>query len=94
MTPQVEVEPAASPPGAPLGTPQREEGPFIPTKLQKRILDALCQKALTLDALTAKVKSERRAVHRAMKQLRDLQLVAHKRRLGYFRPDAPPPPKS
>jgi DeoR/GlpR family transcriptional regulator of sugar metabolism len=70
-----------------------DETPFIPTELQERILEALKQKALTLDALAQKLKTERSTLHRdGIKELMIEEKIANNRRVGgYYRPDAPPP---
>jgi hypothetical protein len=67
--------------------------PFIPTALQKAILDSLNGRALTKQALAnavCKGDAGRLYRHGDLKELRDLKLVAHKNRVGFFRPDAPP----
>jgi hypothetical protein len=76
------------PPSAPGNDP-----PFIPSELHERILAALDQKALTLDALAAKLKVERSALYRdGIKELRQRGRIANHRRVGgYYRADALPP---
>jgi hypothetical protein len=66
---------------------------FIPSDLQERILEALDQKALTLDALVSKLHVDRRTLHRnGIKELMQLGMIGNDRRVGgYYRPDAPPP---
>jgi DNA-binding IclR family transcriptional regulator len=60
--------------------------------LQEGILQLLDQKALTLDALVAKLGVDRSNLHRyGIKELKQRGLVANHRRVGYYRPDAPPP---
>jgi hypothetical protein len=67
------------------------EPPFIATELQERILEALHGKALTLDALAEKLKTDRSALHRdGLKELMQLGRIANVRRVGYYRTDAPP----
>jgi len=72
--------------------PSPNPDPFIPTSLQERILSALEQKALTLDALALKLKEDRSRVHRdGLKELQLRNLVKNNRRVGgYYRPDSPP----
>ncbi len=79
---------AAHPPSSPAN-----ETPFIPSELQQSILEALDQKALTLDALVAKLSVDRSTLHRnGIKELSQRGLIHNNRRVGgYYRPDAPPP---
>jgi hypothetical protein len=67
--------------------------PFLPSDLHERILEALDQKALTLDALAIKLDVERSTLHRdGLKELKRRGLIANNRRAGgYYRADAPPP---
>jgi biotin operon repressor len=74
--------------------PSRQtDAPFIPTELQRRILQKLDGKVLTLDALAQKLETDRSRVHRdGIKELKDRGFVKNNRRLGgYYRPDSPPP---
>jgi hypothetical protein len=66
---------------------------FIPSQLQERILEALDQKALTLDALACKLHVDRSTLHRnGIKELMKRGRIDKNRRAGgYYRPDAPPP---
>jgi hypothetical protein len=82
--------PAAGPPPAQA---TEQELPFIPTELQGRILQALDGKAMTLDALAAKLDVDRSTLYRfGVKELKARGLIANNRRVGgYYRPDAPPP---
>lgn len=64
---------------------------FIPTQAQQDILEALDGKALTGDALAAKLDVDRRGVMRSLAELREHGLVENRQRVGYYRPDAPPP---
>jgi hypothetical protein len=67
--------------------------PFVPTPLQKRILDALAGKAMKADKLADAVKVDRRRLFRdGIKELRERGLIKNSRRVGgYYRPNAPPP---
>jgi hypothetical protein len=72
--------------------------PFVPTPFQQGILEALEGKALRTDALGAAVGDRSRLFRRhartgqtPLQELQALGLVSHHSRLGYFRPDAPPP---
>jgi hypothetical protein len=76
----------------------RDGEPFIPTEMQQKILTALDGAALNTDELTAAVRGGCRFdQHRylygkgGLKELRARGLVAHKRGVGHYRPDAPPP---
>jgi hypothetical protein len=66
---------------------------FIPSELQERILEALNQKALTLDALVLKLHVDRSSLYRnGIKELMQRRVIANDRRVGgYYRHDAPPP---
>ncbi|HEY7427447.1 MAG TPA: hypothetical protein VH682_24650 [Gemmataceae bacterium] len=66
---------------------------FVPTPFQEGILDALEGKALRSDPLGAAVGDKRRLYRHpgGLQELREEGLVDHHARLGYFRPDAPPP---
>jgi predicted transcriptional regulator len=83
------------PPAARAPAPQvtEQETPFITTELQDGILQALDGKALTLDALVAKLGVDRSTLNRfGVKELKARGLIANNRRVGgYYRPDAPPP---
>ncbi len=68
------------------------EVPFVLTPFQQAILDALEGKALRTDALGAAVGDRSRLFKpHGLKELRERGLVDHHDRLGYCRPDAPPP---
>jgi hypothetical protein len=74
--------------------PEEEEEyvPFIPGVFQKAILKALDGKALRVDKLGAAVGDKSRLYkHSGLKELRDRGLVNHHSRLGFYRPDKPPP---
>jgi hypothetical protein len=67
--------------------------PFVPTPLQAAILAALMRRALRTDALAraCSVSSSRLfAPSGGIKELRKRGLVRHHRRLGFYRPNAPP----
>lgn len=91
VSPAAEQERAAISTLSPL--PPDADLPFLPSELQERILEALQYKALTLDALAAKLQVERSALHRdGIKELKRRGLIANNRRAGgYYRPDVPPP---
>lgn len=75
------------------GPCREEEKPFVPTAFQADILDALDGKALRADALGHKVGDRSRLYRRpgGLHELREEGLVCLHKRLGYYRPDAPPP---
>jgi hypothetical protein len=79
-------EPEASTQNLPLGR-------FVPTPFQKGLLHALEGLALRTDALAAKVGSRRKLFTHpgGLRELQEQALIAHHKRLGYYRPDAPPP---
>ena len=64
--------------------------PFVPSPFQKSIIDALNGRAMRTDALAAKI-GDRRKFFREKKELEERGLVAHHQKLGFYRPDAPPP---
>jgi len=70
-----------------------EEDVFVPTAFQCGILDALDGRALRTDALGAEVGDRGRLFRRpgGLQELREQGLVDNHPRLGYYRPDAPPP---
>jgi hypothetical protein len=66
--------------------------PFFPTDRQKRILDLLDGKTKKLAQLAQVLKVQPSTLSgRDLKELRARGLVRHDRRIGYYRPDAPPP---
>lgn len=70
---------------------QDPESIFIPNAFQKGILDALANKAMRTDALANKVGSRSRLFDEdGLPELVDEGLVCHHKRIGYYRPDAPP----
>jgi hypothetical protein len=67
---------------------------FLPSPLQKHILDVLNGRALKKQALATEVcAGEGTRLYRpgGIKELRAFGMVAHKSGLGYYRPDSPPP---
>jgi hypothetical protein len=67
---------------------------FLPTPTQQDILAALDGRALRTDALAHRADCNRRSLFHDPGGLPELQrrgLVAHHRRIGFYRPDAPPP---
>lgn len=81
---------------------QEPEPPFVPLPAHKAILDALDGRALRTDALANAAKLERRSLFNRKRtdgtviigyltELADRKLVSNHPRLGYFRPDRPPP---
>lgn len=67
---------------------------FVPTHLQRQILDALNGRGLRKDLLAAEVcagDAPRLYKPGGLKELKDLGLVENKRGVGYYRTDAPPP---
>lgn len=74
------------------GTPEKAEEPFVPTPFQAGILDALEGRALKTEALAAEVGDRRRLFKPGgIKELKEKGLVKNHSRIGYYRPDAPPP---
>lgn len=74
--------------------PREEPAIFVPTAFQADLLAALEGKALTTDALAAKVGCGQRNLFRrpgGVAELKEQGLLASHPRLGYYRPDAPPP---
>lgn len=66
---------------------------FVPSDFQRDILAALNGKGLRTDALAAKVGNRRKlfADPGGLPELQEEGLVSHHKRVGYYRPDAPPP---
>lgn len=71
--------------------PPYEDEQFIPTPFQQSILDSLDGKALRTDALGAKTNRNQLFKTNGLKELIEQGLVKHHKRIGYYRPDAPPP---
>lgn len=69
-----------------------ESSPFVPNAFQKAILAALDKKGLRTDALAAKVGDRRRLFKDpgGLPELMDEGMVAHHKRIGYYRTDSPP----
>jgi hypothetical protein len=67
--------------------------PFVLSDLQRAILDALDGKGLRTDALAGACDVGRRQMFRkgGLKELEDRGRVSHHPRIGYYRPDKPPP---
>jgi hypothetical protein len=66
--------------------------PFIPTARQRKILALLKGKAKKLAQLATILKvKEPTLCNRYLRELREQGLVVHNKRIGYYRPDAPPP---
>lgn len=73
--------------------PGGQPSPFVPTPLQRAILDALNGQALKKDALAKAVcGGDDSRLYKAggLKELRERGLIEHKHGVGYYRPDAPP----
>ena len=85
--------PSVAPAEVSGNNPPEEASPFIPSELQRRILESLNGKAMTLDALAGKLDCERSSLHRdGLKELKERGKIRNSRRVGgYYRPDAPPP---
>lgn len=82
-----------NPPSGPHPAALAAANRFVPTPFQKGILQALNGQALRTDDLAHKVGNRRKLfIHPGgLRELQDHSLVAHHKRLGYYRPDAPPP---
>jgi hypothetical protein len=67
--------------------------PFLPTRFQQRILDALEARAMTADDLVAELDTDRKRLYRdGLDELKAKGKVVNNRRAGgYYRPDSPPP---
>lgn len=69
------------------------DNPFVPTPLQKAILETLNGRALKVEPLANEVAGgDKSRLYRkgGLKELKELDLVHHKHGVGYYRPDAPP----
>jgi hypothetical protein len=75
------------------GRGEADTAAFLPTPLQKNILQKLNGRALKKEQLAHECECDPSRLYRSggIKELRDYGLVAHKHGVGYFRPDAPPP---
>jgi hypothetical protein len=68
------------------------KAPFIPSKREQLILDNLNGKSKKLDQLAALLKVAPATLSgRDLKRLKEAGRVRHQKRVGYYRPDAPPP---
>lgn len=88
-----ELEEAAILGGKPTKAPATTEEVFVPSPVQEAILEALEGKALRQSELEKATGYDRRQLHRksGREELIDLDKVQHHSRLGYYRPDQPPP---
>jgi hypothetical protein len=66
--------------------------PFIPTARQRKILELLDGKTKKLAQLADKLSvGQSTLVGRDLKELHEQGPIEHSKRIGYYRPDAPPP---
>jgi hypothetical protein len=66
--------------------------PFVRTVRQRQILDMLDGKSKKLAQLADRLKVKESTLSgRDLKELREQGLIDHSKRIGYYRPDAPPP---
>src|SRR5262249_7705570 len=76
------------------GVTKQSPKPFLPTPLQRAILEALDGKVLRSDTLATAVKPAKRQLfpqgRGGLAELKQRGLVAHDRSVGFYRPDAPP----
>lgn len=64
---------------------------FVPNAFQKAILKALDHQALRTSSLGQRVGDERRLFRKnGLTELIEEGMVAHHKRIGYYRPDSPP----
>lgn len=73
---------------------QEDAGEFHPTDFQREILTALKGKALTSNALAVLIGCHKPQLYKdpgGIHELVEEGLVQHQKRLGYYRPDEPPP---
>lgn len=99
---EIHLHDASTPIMLPIPAPSRNtlrasnpEEIFVPTPFQTAILAALEGKALRTSALATAVHSNESRLFKdkgGLPELREHGLVSHHKALGYFRPDAPPPP--
>jgi hypothetical protein len=72
--------------------PADERDRFIPTQRQRQILEILDGSAKKLAQLAETLRVEQTTLcGRDLKELKAAGLVRHHKRIGYYRPDAPPP---
>ncbi len=90
---QTALPPApAAPIPPPIPEPADDWQPFVPGPVQRAILDALDGKSLHARALGAAVGDVSRLYRpKGLQELRDRGMVEKHDRLGFWRPDAPPP---
>ncbi len=80
------------PPATSQSAPEDDWKPFVPTPFQKAILKALEGKAMHTRALGIAVGDKGRLYKPGgIKELEERGLVEQHDRLGYYRPDVPPP---
>lgn len=81
------------PPAVPAVAAPKAAEPFVPNVIQRAVLDALDGKAMTSTKLGDLVGDKRRLFKKpgGLEELRAEGLVEHHSRLGYYRPDSPPP---
>jgi hypothetical protein len=71
---------------------QTDGGDFIPTRRQQRILDLLNGQAKKLAQLADTLGVQPSTLSgRDLKELKERGRIRHDKRVGYWRPDAPPP---
>lgn len=77
----------------PDAPPAELKAVYVPSDIGQEILQVLEGKAMRTDALALAVGGDRSRVHKAnaLPELRAHGLVEHHPRLGFYRPDAPPP---
>lgn len=66
---------------------------LVPNEFQRQILELLDGRAMKVQAIADDIcGSERSRLYKpgGLRELKSAGLVAHKHRLGYYRPDAPP----
>lgn len=68
-----------------------EEEVFVPTPVQAAILKALVGRALRTGGLEEATKVDHSQMFRGMKKLKELGRVKRHSKLGFYRPDTPPP---
>lgn len=77
-----------------LPPPEPPRVGFVPNAFQQGILAALNGVGLRTDALASRVGSGSRSrlfERDGLPELQEEGLVCHHKRIGYYRPDAPPP---
>jgi hypothetical protein len=67
------------------------EQPFVPTPLQRKVLEVLNRRAYTKDGLAAEIGVDPSQLHRdGLKPLMVADFVKNQPGVGYYRPDSPP----